>query len=83
MPTPLKESESKNAGLDRLERVSIFVVPIVILITIVILALRHPAASIWISDAVQAEFVGTSGSPVIDPTPVAEPQRVLHTATDK
>jgi hypothetical protein len=83
MPTTLKESESKNAGLDRLEWVSIFIIPVVILITIVILALRHPAASIWISDAVQAEFVGTIGSSVIDPTPVAERQRVLHAATEK
>jgi hypothetical protein len=83
MPTTLKESESKSAGLDRLESVSILIIPVVILITIVILVLRHPAASIWISDAVQAEFVGTTGSSVIDPAPVAEPQRVLHAATEK
>jgi hypothetical protein len=83
MPTTLKESESKSAGLDHLESVSILIIPVVILITIVILVLRHPAASIWISDAVQAEFVGTTGSSAIDPTPVAEPQRVLHAATEK
>jgi hypothetical protein len=83
MPTTLKESESKSAGLDRLESVSILIIPVVILITLVILALRHPAASIWISDAVQAEFVGTTGSSVIDPPPVAEPQRMLHAATEK
>jgi hypothetical protein len=83
VPITLKESEPENAGLDRLERAGIFIIPVVVLITIVILAFRHPAVSIWISDAAQAEFVGTTSASVIDPTPVAEPQRVLHAATEK
>jgi hypothetical protein len=80
MPTTLNKRITK-AGFDRLEKVGILAVPVVVLITTVVLTLRYPAVSIWISDAVQAEFGGTTGPSIVDP--IAEPSRVLHAAKKK
>jgi hypothetical protein len=46
----------------------------VILVVLVGLVLRTPSASEWISQAVQAEFVGNP-PPVIEPTQIARPDR--------
>ena len=44
----------------------------VILLVLIALVIRSPAASDWISQAVQAEFVGNP-PPVIVPTQIARP----------
>jgi len=44
----------------------------VLLLVLVSLVMRHPGASEWISQAVQAEFVG-SPAPVVVPTQLAQP----------
>jgi hypothetical protein len=54
----------------------------IILLVLVGLVIRSPAASDWISQAVQAEFVGNP-PPVIVPTQIAQPGgRVRTVRTD-
>ena len=47
-------------------------------ITLVALAIIKPAASTWISEAVQAEFVGMS-SPGVVPKELAQPAMQIRT----
>jgi hypothetical protein len=49
-----------------------------ILLVLVSLVLSHPSASEWISQAVQAEFVGNP-PPVIMPTQIAQPRGQVRT----
>jgi hypothetical protein len=51
--------------------VGFFVLPLVLVIVLVALAMTQPIASNWISEAVQAEFVGTDVAPVA-PTQLAQ-----------
>ena len=50
----------------------------VILLVLIALVIRSPAASDWISQAVQAEFVGNP-PPVIVPTQIAQPSSRVRT----
>jgi len=47
------------------------VLPLVLVIVLVALAMTQPIASNWISESVQAEFVGTDVAPVT-PTQLAQ-----------
>jgi hypothetical protein len=51
--------------------VGFFVLPLVLVIVLVALAMTQPIASNWISEAAQAEFVGTDVAPVA-PTQLAQ-----------
>ena len=51
----------------------------VILLVLVSLVMRYPAASEWISQAVQAEFVGNPPPPIV-PTQIAQPGGRARTA---
>jgi len=59
--------------------IGFFALPVALLITLVGLAMFQPSASNWISEAVQAEFTGTS--PVRDaaPTQLARPAGNVRT----
>jgi hypothetical protein len=48
-----------------------FALPVVLVIVLVALAMTQPTASNWISEAAQAEFVGTDVAPVT-PTQLAQ-----------
>jgi uncharacterized iron-regulated membrane protein len=50
----------------------------IIVLVLIGLVLSHPAASEWISQAVQAEFVGNP-PPVIVPTQIARPGGQVRT----
>jgi len=50
----------------------------IIVLVLIGLVLSHPAASEWISQAVQAEFVGNP-PPVIVPTQMAQPGGQMRT----
>ena len=56
----------------------ILAVHAVLLLVLAGILISHPVASEWISQAVQAEFVG-GPPPVILPTQVAEPLRQMRT----
>ncbi len=50
-----------------------FAVPVLLVLALIGLAVFQPAASVWISDAVQAEFTGTNMAPQVAPTQLAQP----------
>jgi hypothetical protein len=56
--------------------IGFFVLPVLLVITLVGLAITKPSASNWISEAVQAEFVG---SPDAAPTQLAKPATPIRT----
>jgi hypothetical protein len=56
----------------------ILAVPGVIVLVLVGLTLSYPAASEWIAQAVQAEFVGNQ-PPVAGPTQIARPDTQMET----
>jgi hypothetical protein len=79
MPTTLDRQITKNRGRDWTGKVGVFIMPVLILTVLVLLAINDPRASIWISDAAQAEFVGTTNPSIPDLERVPE-TRVLHAA---
>jgi hypothetical protein len=62
---------------DRSWILGFFALPVVLLIVLVTLSATQPAAFNWISEAAQAEFVGTS-LPEIAPTQLAQPAGEIH-----
>jgi len=59
--------------------VGLFTFPILVVIALIGLALAQPAASNWISEAVQAEFGGGNLSPEIAPVELARPAMQIRT----
>jgi hypothetical protein len=57
--------QSRSAGF--------FAVPVLLVLALIGLAVFQPAASVWISEAVQAEFTGTNIAPQVNPTQLAQP----------
>ena len=60
--------------------VGFFAVPVLLVLTLIGLAVFQPAASVWISEAVQAEFTGTDAAPQVAPTQLAQPAGESRTA---
>ena len=73
----LDRSDENRNRTDRSWSIGFFVVPMLIVIALIALVMIKPAASIWISEAVQAEFVGPN-SPVA-PTELAQPAMQIRT----
>ena len=73
----LDRSDENRNRTDRNWSIGLFVVPVLVVIALVALAIIKPVASIWISEAVQAEFVGPN-SPVA-PTELARPAMQIRT----
>ena len=59
--------------------VGFFAFPILLVIALIGLALAQPAASNWISEAVQAEFGGSNLTPEIAPAQLAKPAMQIRT----
>jgi preprotein translocase subunit SecG len=59
--------------------IGIFVVPVFVVIALIGLALVQPAASNWISAAVQAEFAGSSLPQEAASTVLAQPAMTVRT----
>jgi hypothetical protein len=59
--------------------IGFFAFPILLVIALVGLALAQPAASKWISEAVQAEFGGGNSKPEIAPVQLAKPIMQIRT----
>jgi hypothetical protein len=53
--------------------VGFFAVPVFIALALIGLAMFQPAASVWISEAAQAEFSGINMAPQVAPTQLAQP----------
>jgi hypothetical protein len=58
--------------------VGFFAVPVFVVIALVGLMLTQPAASNWISEAAQAEFVGLNPAPQVAPTQLAQPAMAIR-----
>jgi hypothetical protein len=61
--------------------VGFFAFPVLLVIALVGLALAQPAASKWISEAVQAEFGGADLTPEIAPVQLVKPAMRIRTVT--
>ena len=60
--------------------IKLVALPILIVVALIGMAITHPSASKWISDAIQAEFVGTNLVPDLAPQPrVAQPTNEIRT----
>ena len=65
-------SGKSHSRTDRNFRLGIFLLPALLMVASIALAVTQPAASLWISQAAQAEFVGVS-VPDRAPTQLAQP----------
>jgi hypothetical protein len=64
--------------IDRRSGIGFFAVPLVLVIAVIALARIQPAMPSWISEAVQAEFVGPDSVPDVTPTQLAQPGMVTR-----
>jgi len=72
-----KDDQRVHRGWD----VKLVALPILIAIALIGMALTHPSASRWISEAAQAEFVGTDLVPdLLPPTRLVQPSNEIRTA---
>jgi fumarate reductase subunit C len=74
----LNRSDEKRSRNDRSWSIGFFALPVLVVIALVALAIIKPAASTWISEAVQAEFVGMT-SPSVVPKELAQPAMQMRT----
>ena len=74
----LNRSDEKRSRNDRSWSIGFFALPVLVVIALVALAIIKPAASTWISEAVQAEFVGMP-SPGVVPKELAQPAMQIRT----
>jgi hypothetical protein len=75
------DSSGENANrIQRSWSIACFALPVVLVIALIALAVTRPTASNWISEAVQAEFVGVDFTPVT-PTQLAQPVRAIRIFT--
>jgi hypothetical protein len=54
-------------------------IPAILLAALIGFLVTHPAASSWIAQAAQAEFVGTEWTPDLVPTQIAKPAMEIGT----
>lgn len=73
---PPRDDQSSHRGWD----LKLVALPVLVVIALIGLAVSHPSASRWISEAVQAEFVGTDFVPdLAPPTRLAQPSNEIRT----
>jgi len=73
---PPRDDDRPYRGWD----VKLVALPILVVIALIGLAVSQPGASRWISEAAQAEFVGTDLMPDLSPpTRLAEPRNEIRT----
>jgi hypothetical protein len=74
---PPQDDHSSYRGWD----IKLVALPVLVVIALIGLAVSHPNASRWISEAAQAEFVGTDLMPDLGPpTRLAQPTNEIRTA---
>ena len=71
----LNRSDESRNRTDRNWSIGFFALPVLVVIA---LAITKPVASVWISDAAQAEFVGPN-PPAVAPTELAQPAMQIRT----
>jgi len=76
MHGPLEKQPRDAKSAYRNWNIKLFALPILLVVALISFVVSHPSASKWISDAAQAEFVGTDLTP---PTVVAQPTNEIRT----
>jgi hypothetical protein len=80
MPAPFEKQPRDSKSAYRNWDIKLFALPILLAVALIGFAVSHPSASKWISDAAQAEFVGTGLVPdIAPPTRVAQPTNEIRT----
>ena len=74
----LNRSDENQNRTDRNWSIGLFALPVLVMIALVALAIFKPVASVWISEAAQAEFVGPD-APDVAPTKLAQPATQIRT----
>jgi hypothetical protein len=73
---PPRDDQTSDRGWDT----KLMALPILVVIALIGLAISHPSASRWISEATQAEFVGVDFVPdLAPPTRFAQPANAIRT----
>jgi hypothetical protein len=70
-------SGRSNNRIDRGSGIGFLALPVLLVIALIGLGMIQPAAPTWISEAVQAEFVGADLAPDTSPTQLAQPSMVV------
>ena len=74
------DSKKDSKSVYRAWDMKLVALPILIVVALIGMAITHPSASKWVSDAVRAEFVGTDLVPDLAPQPrVAQPTNEIRT----
>jgi hypothetical protein len=80
MPGPLEKQARNSKNVYRDSDIKLFAIPVLFVVALIGFVVSHPGASKWISDAAQAEFVGTDLVPdIAPPTRVAQPSNEIRT----
>ena len=80
MPGPFEKQPGDSKSVYRNWDIKLFALPILFVVALIGFAVSHPSASKWISDAAQAEFVGTDLVPdIAPPTRMAQPTNEIRT----
>jgi len=80
MPGPLEKQPHDSKNVYRDSDIKLFAIPVLFVVALIGFVVSHPGASKWISDAAQAEFVGTDLVPdIAPPTRVAQPSNEIRT----
>ena len=80
MHGPLDKQPRDSKSVYRNWDIKLFALPILLVVALIGFAVSHPGASKWISDAAQAEFVGTDLVPdLVPPTRLAQPTNEIRT----
>jgi hypothetical protein len=74
----LNRSDENQSRIDWNWSAGLFALPVLVMIALVALAIFKPVASVWISEAAQAEFVGPD-APDVAPTKLAQPAMQIRT----
>ena len=82
MHAPNDKQRRTNDRTEPKSQVGFLILPAIVALVLIVLATFHPKASIWISEAVQAEFGGygtADGMPVQTAQPdMVIPMRTVH-----
>jgi hypothetical protein len=79
MHAPYDKSRKSGYRTEPKSGIGFVVLPAVVAIVLIVLTLVHPKASVWITEAVQAEFGGIADMPVETVQPgLAVPMRTVH-----
>jgi hypothetical protein len=80
MHAPYERSRQSSDRTEPKSRAGLLVLPAVLALVLIVLATIHPKASIWISQAVEAEF-GGSGLAEDPPVQTAQPDMAIPLRT--